>query len=404
MPSQRIAFVSVHGCPLARLGSKDTGGMSVYVHQLALALGRLGFQVDIYTRAHDPHHSQIVDLGENARVIHVQAGPDEAPKEDLFHYLPRFLASVLVFQKQHRLTYDLIHSHYWLSGWVGEALSKEWDVPHTTTFHTLAEIKTRARIGEEEAGPRSATEHQVVAAVDRAIVSTTHEMGALHRLYGANEDKLRVVTPGVDLSLFQPGDQRVARDQLGLNGYHTLLYVGRLEPIKGLDVLLHTMASIEAPRTVQLLVAGGGDAQDEGYLRMKRLTRELAIEDRVDFLGSLDHDLLPLYYQAADVCVVPSYYESFGLVAMEAMACGTPVVASRVPGLQAIVRDNRSGYLVPWHCPDAFADRLEMLLANDALRESMGKEALSTAKDMGWDRAAAAVSEVYEELGVVPPS
>ena len=404
MPSQRIAFVSVHGCPLARLGSKDTGGMSVYVHQLALSLGRLGFQVDIYTRVHDSHDSQTVDLGENARVIHVPAGPAGAPKEDLFHYLPRFLSRVRAFQKRHRLTYDLIHSHYWLSGWVGEALSKEWDVPHVATFHTLAEIKTRARIGEEEAGPRSATEHQVVAAADRIIVSTAHEMGALQRLYGAQEDRLRVVNPGVDLSLFQPGDQRAARDQLGINGYHTLLYVGRLEPIKGLDVLLHTMASIEAPRAVQLLVAGGGDAQDEGSQRMKRLTHELAIQDRVDFLGNLDHNLLPLYYQAADVCVVPSYYESFGLVAMEAMACGTPVVASRVPGLQAIVRDNHSGYLVPWHCPDAFTDRLEVLLANDALRESMGKEALSTAQDMGWDRAAAAVSEVYEELGVVPPS
>ena len=402
MLSRRIAFLTVHSCPLAHLGFKDTGGMSVYASQLAMGLGRRGFKVDIYTRAHDPGEPQIVDLDENTRVIHLKAGPADAPKEDLFRYQDGFISRLRAFQKRHHLTYDLIHSHYWLSGWVGDALAREWGVPHVTTFHTLAEIKRRARTGEGEVGPRSVTERWVASAVDRVIVSTAHERGALRRLYDVDEEKVRVVPAGVDLSLFRPGDQRAARDQLGLNGHHTLLYVGRLEPIKGLEVLLHTMASVEAPRDVQLLVVGGGGEQDQENLKMKRLTSELAIQDRVDFLGSLEHDLLPLYYRAADVCVVPSYYESFGLVALEAMACGTPVVASRVAGLQTIVRDNLSGYLVPWHCPDAFADRLEVLLANDTLRESMGKKARSLAEGLGWDRTVDAVAEVYAELGAVP--
>ena len=375
--------------------------MSVYVHQLAGALARRGFSVDIYTRAHDLREPQIVDLDENCRVIHLKAGPIEAPKEDLFRYLPQFCGRLKAFQRRQHLAYDLIHSHYWLSGWVGAALAREWEVPHVTTFHTLAEIKTRARVGEGEAGPRSTTESRIVSDVDKVIVSTAHERGALRRLYHAPKEKVCVVPGGVDLGLFQPGDQRAARDRLGLDGHCTLLYVGRLEPIKGLEVLIHTVSVLEAPRPVRLLVVGGGERNGE-YGKLERLTQELAIEDKVEFLGSRDHGLLPLYYQAADVCVVPSYYESFGLVALEAMACGTPVVASRVGGLQTIVRDNRSGYLVPWHCPDAFADRLEVLLANDALRESMGKEAHSIAREMGWDRTADAVAEVYAGLGVVP--
>ena len=281
---------------------------------------------------------------------------------------------------------------------MGDALAREWGVPHVTTFHTLAEIKSRARAGEGEAWPRSITESRIAAAVDRIIVSTAHERGALRRLYNAREEKARVVPGGVDLALFRPGDQWAARNQLGLNGHCTLLYVGRLEPIKGLEVLIHTMAFIEAPRTVRLLVVGGSGGHDQEYQRMKRLTRELAIQDRVDCLGSLSHHLLPLYYQAADVCVVPSYYESFGLVALEAMACGTPVVAARVGGLQTIIKDSRNGYLVQWHCPDAFVDRIEVLLANETLRRSMGKAAWSYAQGVGWDRTAARIAKVYESL------
>ncbi len=373
--------------------------MNVYIHALAQGLGRLGFAVDIFTRCHGSDEPAVNPIDANVRVVHIDAGPEDAPKEDLFGYSNVFLKGVTAFAQDNGLRYHLLHSHYWLSGWVGQALSQEWRIPHVTTFHTLAEIKTRAKVGEAEATPRSATEREVVACADRIIVSTGHEVMALQQLYGAAPDKVRVVAGGVDLDLFRPGSQRAARSQLGLNGHKTILYVGRLDPIKGVEVLMYTLAQLDAASDVQLLVVGGNEADAE-YQRLKRLTAQLGLSDKIAFLGSQQHETLPAYYQAADVCVVPSYYESFGLVALEAMACGTPVVASRVPGLQTIVQDNRSGYLVAWHCPDAYADRLEVLLSNDALRRSMGRQARETAVRMGWDGTADGVAQVYAELSV----
>ena len=395
---RRIAIISVHGCPLAQPGGKDTGGMSVYVQQLACELGELGLEVDVYTRSHDPQEPQIVPLSAKARVVHVQAGPHNASKRAIPAYLDTFLAGLRAFQQAHGLNYDLVHSHYWLSGRVAVALAREWKVPHIATFHTLAEIKRRSRVGEREPNLRISVEHQVAHSADRIVVSTSHEQRALRRLYGVPEEPVRVIPPGVDLGLFHPGSQEAARQRLGLNGEGVLLYVGRIEPIKGLEVLLHTMATMEGPDYPRLLVVGGGTDPDPEKERLKQLSRELFLDDRVDFLGSMEHHLLPLYYQAADVAVVPSYYESFGLVALEAMACGTPVVATRVGGLQSMVKDSRTGYLVPWHCPDAFADRLEVLLTNEALRKSMGSAAHTFATGMGWDRTAARVAGVYESL------
>ncbi len=395
---RRIAIVCVHGCPLAPVGEKDTGGMSVYVHQLARQLGGLGIEVDVYTRAHDPSDPETIELGRNARVVHIPAGPLKVAKEQIFDYLGDFLSGMRRFKETNELTYDLLHSHYWFSGKVAGTLAREWGVPHIATFHTLVEIKRRARVGEQEPEVRISVEHQVTASVDRIIVSTHHERRALHRLYGVAGERVSVIPPGVDLDLFHPGSQAAARVRLGLNGERTLLYVGRLEPIKGVEVLLHTLVSMEDPNGIRLMVVGGGDEQDAEMERLKELSRALFIDDQVDFMGRSEHQDLPIYYQAADVTVVPSYYESFGLVALEAMACGTPVVAARVGGLQTMVKDSQTGYLVPWHCADAFADRLEVLLANEALRQSMGREARSFAESMGWERTAASIANVYEGL------
>ena len=395
---KRIAVISVHGCPLAHVGEKDTGGMSIYVRQLARKLGLLGIEVDVYTRVHDAADPQIEHLGHNTRVIHIPAGPAEASKQQIPDHLGTFQDGLMRFQQTHGLTYDLIHSHYWLSGIPAMTLAREWGVPHVATFHTLAEIKRRVRVGEYEPDLRIRVEHQVTASADRIIVSTTHEQQALRRLYGVPEERTSVIHPGVDLDMFHPGSREVARERLGLNGERTLLFVGRMEPIKGLEVLLHTMASLEEPDDIRLLVVGGSASQDEEMERLKELSRSLLIDERVDFLGRAEHQLLPLYYQAADVTVVPSYYESFGLVALEAMACGTPVVAARVGGLQTVVKDSQTGYLVPWHCPDAFVDRLEVLLTNELLRHSMGEAAHTFAQSMGWDQTAASIADVYEEL------
>ncbi|PKB67563.1 MAG: hypothetical protein BZY82_02965 [SAR202 cluster bacterium Io17-Chloro-G3] len=395
---RRIAVVSVHGCPLAQVGEKDTGGMSVYVNQLARHLGMLGIKVDLFTRAHSPKDPAIIKLGRNVRVVHIKAGPFKAPKDSIPQYLGMFLDGVIRFQKSEACNYDLLHSHYWFSGSVALELALAWRIPHVATFHTLAEIKRRARIGEQESDNRISVEHSIAASADSIIVSTEHEKQSLRRLYHVPENKVVVVAPGVDLENFCPGSQTHARAKLGLNGDRTLLFVGRMDPIKGLEVLLHAIASMDKPSNIKLLVVGGNDGQDFQQEHYKELSRTLLITDQVKFLGRAEHRDLPVYYQAADITVVPSYYESFGLVALEAMACGTPVVAARVGGLQTMVKDSHTGYLVPWHCPDAFADRLEILLANEGLRKSMGKEARVAAQEMGWAKTAKWVSLSYQSL------
>ena len=375
--------------------------MNVYVRQVSSALAELGCQVDIFTREHCADHHGVVDLNEYARVVHLQAGPVDAPKEELFRYLPSFADRLEKFRESNGFNYQLLHSHYWLSGWVGNNLSREWGVPHVTTFHTTAELKGRTPGGDTEPNMRSSTERKIVASSDRIIASTRHEYSSLVSLYQADQDRIRVVPAGVDLDMFQPGDQRRARGKLGLNGERIVLYVGRMDAIKGLDVLIHSVASMETPCNLKVLVIGGSK-QDREFNKAQKLVNALEVADKIDLLGTLEHELLPLYYQAADVCVVPSYYESFGLVALESMACGTPVVASRVGGLQTVVKDNQSGYLVPWHCPDAFAGRLEMLLTSDSLRKSLGKQARELAKRLSWKATASSIVDVYAELGVAP--
>ena len=375
--------------------------MNVYVRQVSSALAELGCQVDIFTREHCADHHGVVDLNEYARVVHLQAGPVDAPKEELFRYLPSFADRLEKFRESNGFNYQLLHSHYWLSGWVGNNLSREWGVPHVTTFHTTAELKGRTPGGDTEPSMRSSTERKIVASSDRIIASTRHEYGSLVSLYQADQDRIRVVPAGVDLDMFRPGDQRWARDKLGLNGERIVLYVGRMDAIKGLDVLIHSVASMETPCNLKVLVIGGSK-QDREFNNAQKLVNALEVADKIDLLGTLEHESLPLYYQAADVCVVPSYYESFGLVALESMACGTPVVASRVGGLQTVVKDNQSGYLVPWHCPDAFAGRLEMLLTSDSLRKSLGRQARELAKRLSWKATASSIVDVYAELGVAP--
>ena len=371
--------------------------MNVYILQVCSALAELGCQVDIFTREHCADHQGVVSLNEHARVVHLQAGPLDAPKEELFDYLPSFAYELEKFRESNGLSYDLIHSHYWLSGRVGNDLSREWGVPHVTTFHTTAELKGRTPGGDAEPGMRSCAERKIAAAADRIIASTGHEHDSLVSLYEADQDRIRVVPAGVDLDMFIPGDQRRARDRLDLNDERVVLYVGRMDAIKGLDVLIHSVASMETPCNFRVLVIGGSK-QDREFNKAQELVNALGVADKVDLLGTVEHGLLPIYYQAADVCVVPSYYESFSLVALESMACGTPVVASRVGGLQTVVKDNRSGYLVPWHCPDAFAYRLEVLLSNDSLRKSLGRKASELAKRLSWKATAASIADVYAEL------
>ena len=394
----RLALLSFHGCPVARLGEKDTGGMNVYVLQIAREFARRGHLVDVYTRFHDPQDPQIVDLGDGARVIHLKAGPLYKTKEALYEYIPEFISNLCSFQRSEGLSYDLIHSHYWLSGRIGIALGQKWNIPHLSTFHTLAKTKLRARAGEKEPELRSSVEQRVMDCADAIIVSTNQERDDIGRLYQKSPHNVHVIPAGVDLELFHPIDKAKARQELGLLEKKVILYVGRIEPLKGLDILLNAVALLEDRSDTRLLIVGGSPGRDEELDRLKLLAEQLGIEDMVTFSGAVNQAYLTKYYSAADVFVLPSYYESFGLVALEAMACGIPVVVSRVGGLKTFIKDGEAGYLIPWRCPEPFAQRLDILLANPALRETMGKAARATALEMSWSGVADRILEVYSCL------
>ena len=390
-----LALLSYHGCPVARLGEKDTGGMNVYVLQLAREYARRGNRVDVFTRYHDPTDPKIVEIEEGARVIHLEAGPLDASKNDLFSYIPSFLDGLYRFRREEGKSYDLIHSHYWLSGMVGATLSREWGAPHVATFHTLAKTKMRARPGEHEPQLRQDIEAHVMSVADGIVVSTDEERQDVIRHYDAPPRNIHVIPAGVNLDTFQPVDQADARAELGIREERVILYVGRIEPLKGIDILLRAVPMMEYGQDLRVLVVGGNPSNDAELDRLKTLTSELGIGDSVTFTGSVPQGVLPTYYSAADVFVLPSHSESFGLAPLEAMACGTPVVVSRVGGMKTFVNSGENGYLVPWRCPESFAQRLDVLLANPELRDAMGQAARQKALSMGWGSVADRMLDYY---------
>lgn len=393
----RVAVLSVHGSPLARLGTHEAGGMQLYIRALSRALGHQGVDVDVFTRRVDRAAPVVVPFGERARVIHLDAGtPGPVDKNAVFDLLPEFVCNLKRFARSENLTYSLFHSHYWLSAWVGNHLAARWDLPQVTMFHTLGRLKNRALAHGGEERLRLDVEQRAVAAADQIIASSEHEREALVELYGARRDRVSVIPCGVDLDLFRPVPRAEARAKLGLSG-EVLLFVGRMDPIKGLDLLLQSMVELRHRRDVTLVVVGGGGMEQE-YLRIQALAKSLGIADRVQFRGAIAQDLLPTYYSAASLCVIPSHYESFGLVAIEAMACGTPVIGSKVGGLTTVIRDDDNGFLIPWRRPELFAERIEAVLDNPPLRRRLAAHARPSVLQYGWDGVAEQVLGVYHTV------
>jgi D-inositol-3-phosphate glycosyltransferase len=318
--------------------------------------------------------------------------------ETLFSELPGFLEQVRGFRAENGLSYGAVHSHYWLSGWVGRALARDMDVPHVTTFHTLSLIKMQSRAGESEPVQRQMVERELMTDSDQIVAFSPHERDAMARLYGAGLNHIELVPCGVDLDRFQPLDQEESRERLGLNGDKVLLFVGRIESLKGLDLLVQAAAQMETSQGLRVLVVGGDDGREGEGARVRQLVQDLEMDQVFDFVGRVNQADLPLYYSAADVCVVPSFYESFGLAALESMACGTPVVASRVGGLSTVVQHGRTGYLKSWRCPEAFANSLEMIISSKRLQDSMGIAARKRAEDLGWDQVAERMLRIYQRL------
>jgi len=392
-----IAVVSVHTSPLARPGTRDSGGMNVYIRQLSHEMGRRAHTMDIFTRRTDPDTPEVTVIDERTRVIQIDAGAPGAEKASLRRFLPEFRDGVLAFQRRDGRSYDLVHSHYWLSGWVGQTLKTAWQVPHVIMFHTLGEVKNRHHLNEREPDHRIDGERLVAHEVDRVICASQGEKEMIGSLYGVPSQRITVVPCGVDTDVFRPLDKAAMRRKLGLGAKEQIvLFVGRIEPLKGIDVLLRAVSHLDGH--FRVLVIGGDGKDGARKSELAALAAELRIADKVTFLDAVPHESLPTYYNAADICVVPSYYESFGLVAVEAMACGVPVIASRVGGLKETVKDGQTGYLVPWLCPEPFAERLELLLNNEPMRLSLGRGARAAAERYHWSEVAARVEDVYHDL------
>jgi D-inositol-3-phosphate glycosyltransferase len=391
----QIALIAAHTCPLEPLGGHKAGGLNVYVRETAAAFGRRGYLVDIFTRR-DGLHPEVLPLAPGVRVVHLDAGPAHPTDKDaLWEYMPAFLHGLRAFRARHGLHYDLVHSHYWMSAWAATYLQRLWDVPHVTMFHTLGEAKNRARAGEHEPPHRIQTERRVVATADAVVAASEHERDLLVNLYGAAPQRIEVIPCGVDPVRFHPLERTACRRELGLGAEPVVVFVGRLEPLKGAELLIDALAYLEG---VTLLVVGG-DARSAGYQAdLHRRAVQRGVVAQVRFVGAVPQERLPLYYNAADVCAVPSFYESFGLVALEAMACGVPVVAARVGGLTATVRDGTNGFLVPWRDPAMFADRIGRLVRDPVLRGRMGRAARATAERFTWAGVSRQLDGLYVRL------
>jgi D-inositol-3-phosphate glycosyltransferase len=403
---RRVAMVSVHTSPLDQPGTGDAGGMNVYVVELSRRLAALGVQVDVITRATSSELPPAVELTPGVTVRHVTAGPFEGlAKEDLPAQLCAVTAGLMRIEAVREPGwYDVVHSHYWLSGQVAWLAAERWDVPLVHTMHTMAKVKNLALADDDTPEPlaREIGEAQVVAAADRLVANTDEEGKALIELYDADPARVVTVPPGVDLDMFRPGPAAAARQRLGLPaGASVLLFVGRIQPLKAPDVLLRAVARLLAEQPSlreRLVVAVVGGLSGSGLAHpdsLRGLARELGLSDVVRFTDPVPQPALADWYRAADLTVVPSYSESFGLVAIESQACGTPVVAAAAGGLRTAVRDGVSGVLVDGHDPGDYAAVLGELLADDRRRRALGRGAIAHAAGFSWAATASGMLDVY---------
>ncbi len=393
-----IAMLSLHTSPLDAPGeTKDAGGMNVYLRELSRQLGRHSINVDIFTRQTQPQQQMIVQLFPGVRVIHIPAGPlKRISKNDLYQYIPQFVQQIEAFRQQQDLNYELLHSHYWLSGVAGLHLTQKWDIPHVVSFHTIGRLKQLANPNAPEPALRLEMEQKLMQQADCIVAATGDERGHILRYCGVTASRVQVIPCGVDLALFTSKDRQQARLQLGLKpDQPMLLFTGRLDPFKGPDVFLRAASLMK--EEAQVVVVGGSLSGDKDLQQLQRLAADLRIQERTHFLGAQPQSKLPQIYSAADITVVPSYHEIFGLVAVESLACGTPVVATRTGGLATIVQHGETGYLVP-RCAGFFAERQDNLLADPQRLQQMQKAARSSVEQYSWSNIATQVQQLYRHL------
>ena len=393
---QRVAVLSLHTSPLAQPGVGDGGGMNVYVRELVSALAHAGVDCTTYTRATSRDAAREINIEPNHKVVHIDAGDFDLDKGELFGVVPEFTDKVLDHITRNGGT-DVVHANYWLSGLSGHLLKHELDVPLVSTFHTFARVKALG--GDPESQLREQSETEIIGCSDAICVSCTEEERQFVDLYGNPPGKIEIVAPGVEHAFFAPGDKGGARRALELGSGPVLLFVGRIQPLKGVDVAVKSLAAL-GRRDATLLIVGGASGE-EGHTEMDRvcaLIDEHGLGDQVRFVPPQPHHILSTYYRAADVVLVPSRSESFGLVALEAAACGTPVVANAVGGLLTIVEHGRTGYLVADRQPDVFARHIDTILNDAHTAERMSVAAAERARHYTWGFAAARLRRTYSDL------
>jgi D-inositol-3-phosphate glycosyltransferase len=403
---RRVASISVHTSPLATLGGKDAGGMNVYVRELSCHTARLGLPVDVFTRRTDPSAPETIAICPGVNLVNITAGP-AAPvdKNLLFDLLPEFAEEMVLYSLRQGVRYDAVHAHYWLSGWVAHLLKRYWDTPFVQMFHTTAHMKNAVSpLAQQETELRGRIEARLTGLADSLIAANPDERADLIWRQRTPANKICTIPPGVDTDLFTPRDRATCRVALGMPiDQPTVLFVGRVDPIKGIDTLLCAATVLDAAGTDATVLFVGGDLDANGIPTgpLKDVVAEaerLGVADRFRFVGSQPQERLPMFYGAADVVVVPSRYESFGLVAVEAMACGRPTVVSRAGGLTFTVEDGTTGFLAPVGDAHQFAAQIARIVSNPALRDRLGATAHESAQRFAWTSVAESVLHVYHNL------
>lgn len=399
---RRVAFLSMHTSPLVQPGVGDAGGMNVYVDELARTMADRGVEVDVFTRRDDHTLARVVEVGDRYRVVHLDAGPRERiAVTRLARFVRGFAEGVARYIEEAHPAVDIIHSHYWLSGWAGVIVKRRLGIPLANSFHTLGRVKDLHRRGDEppESLLRIATEHEVIEDADCVIASTPLEADDLLAQYGADPRRLCTSPPGVDHGLFLPGDCVEARGRLGLEPGPLVLYVGRIQGLKGVDIALEAFAEVARRLpSARLLVVGGPSGPRGGaeLLSLRRRSEAPNLAGKVRFVGPVPHGALADYYRAADLLLLPSRSESFGLVAAEAQSCGLPVVAAAVGGLVHVVEDGESGILVQGWNPADYTEAMLRLLGDDRLAARLAAGAARWSERFSWEATASRFLELYE--------
>jgi D-inositol-3-phosphate glycosyltransferase len=400
-PQTRIALLSLHTSPLAQPGSGDSGGMNVYIRELVGHLAHTGAMCHVYVRAWHPDLPAEVLLEPGVRVVHIPAGPFDLEKEELYDIVDEF-ADKVEADIEAQGGVDVIHANYWLSGVAGHQIKHRLGVPLVTTFHTLARVK--AETGDHEPERRALAESKVIACSDAVTASCVAEAHWLERLYETPTERISYVVPGVEHAIFSPGTQSAAREAVGLDDKPTVLFVGRIQPLKGVAIAAEALGRMKN-KDARLVIVGGpsGREGEQELALVKQAIATYGLQDRVQFQKPVPHHMLSSWYRAADICIVPSRSESFGLVALEAAACGTPVVASSVGGLRTLVDHGKTGFLVAGRDPAVFATYMDQIFAKPMLAAELAMASFERAQTYRWSTTAQHLRTLYSQLGVREP-